>query len=249
MSQRRPLLLGVALVVGVSSAGCSGSDDPTKALLTKAEWKNEPGSAAEIGYWVSVDVGWPSRAEDCFPLSPRVHVTVNDREAGTIHTSDCEWDVLVEAGPFAADDPGPTAVRLLDGTHLLGEAIYDGLFPGYAAQLLSPADGRVRTGEQVAVQLAAPLPAEVLFSSSGVAKFYWLDPPDSVPPFYSYATAALDTDRLSITVNAPALTGRAAVVIETFDRQLGSAQSCVGFTSCTAWPSEMIGPVFVEVIP
>ena len=46
MSQRRPLLLGVALVVGVSSAGCSGSDDPTKALLTKAEWKNEPGSPA-----------------------------------------------------------------------------------------------------------------------------------------------------------------------------------------------------------
>ena len=29
----------------------------------------------------------------------------------------------------------------------------------------------------------------------------------------------------------------------------GSARSCVGFNSCAAWPSESIGPVFVEVIP
>ena len=39
------------------------------------------------------------------------------------------------------------------------------------------------------------------------------------------------------------------MVIRTFDRPLGSARSCVGFTSCAAWPSENIGPVFVEVIP
>lgn len=104
-------------------------------------------------------------------------MTVNDREAGPIHTSDCEWDVLVEVGPFAADDPGPTTVRLLDGTHVLGEAIYDGLFPGFPAQLVSPADGRVRTGDDVAAQLTAPLPPEVLFESYSAAKFYWLDPP------------------------------------------------------------------------
>jgi hypothetical protein len=32
-------------------------------------------------------------------------------------------------------------------------------------------------------------------------------------------------------------------------RPTGSARSCVGFNSCAAWPSESIGPVFVEVIP
>lgn len=248
MSRRRPLGLGVALVVGLSSAGCSSSNDPAKALFTQAEWKDDPGSAAEIGYWVSVDVGWPSRTESCFPLSPALHVTVNDREAGPIYTSDCEWDILVEVGPFAADDPGPTTVRLLDGTHVLGEAIYDGLFPGFSAQLVSPADGMVRAGEQVAIALTAPLPAEVLFDR-GPARFYWLDPPDDVPPFYSSAIATMESDRQSIAVPAPALTGRAAMVIRTFDRPRGSARSCVGFTSCAAWPSENIGPVFVEVIP
>jgi hypothetical protein len=59
----------------------------------------------------------------------------------------------------------------------------------------------------------------------------------------------MESDRQSITIPAPALTGRAAVVIQTFDRPLGSARSCVGFTSCAEWPSESIGPVFVEVIP
>ena len=72
---------------------------------------------------------------------------------------------------------------------------------------------------------------------------------DGVPPFYSYAKATLESDRQSITVDTPVLTGRAAMVIRTFDRPLGSARSCVGFTSCAAWPSENIGPVFVEVIP
>ena len=79
---------------------------------------------------------------------------------------------------------------------------------------------------------------------------YWLDPPDDVPPFYSYALATMESDRQSITIPAPTLTGRAAMVVQAFDQRLmGSARSCVGFTSCAEWPSESIGPVFVEVIP
>jgi len=89
----------------------------------------------------------------------------------------------------------------------------------------------------------------VRFDSYSSAEFSWLDPPDSVPPFHSFTHVAPESDRQSITVDSPALTGRAAVVAQTFNRRLGSARSCVGFTSCAAWPSDMIGPVFIEVIP
>ena len=229
--------------------GCGSSAPGDMRLLTTAEWKNEPGSAADIGYWISVDFGWPSRATDCFPLSATLHATVDDREAQRLPFTigDCVWDLLFEVGPFSPDAPVPTTVRVMDGARVLGEAIYDGLYPGYSAQLMTPANGQVRTGDPIAIELAAALPAEI--TNAQAARLYWLDPPDSVPPFYSYIGAAFAPDRQSITAQAPGQTGRAALVIETFNRPLTAARSCVGFTYCTGGPSGTIGPLTIEVVP
>ena len=176
-------------------------------------------------------------------------MTVDDREAELVpfSTGDCVWDVLFDVGPFSSEAPVPTTVRVMDGSRVLGQAIYDGLYPGYPAQLISPADGRVRAGEPIAIELAVPLPSEIQIADA--VRLFWLDSPDSVPPFYTYAVASLDADRQSVTVQAPAQTGRAALLLETFNRPMEAARSCDGFTSCTAWPSETTGPFTIEVVP
>jgi hypothetical protein len=247
---RRLALAGLSVAwTAFVLTGCGSSDHGDMPLLTKAEWKSDPGSAADIGYWISVDFGWPSRASACFPLSAALHVTVDDREAQRIPDAigDCVWDLLFEVGPFSPDAPVPTTVRVMDGSQVLGQATYDGLYPGYSAQLVTPSNGQVRTGDPIAIELAAPLTPEITFAQA--ASLYWLDPPDSVPPFYSYIAASFAPDRQSITAQAPAQTGRAALVIETFNRPLEAARSCVGFTSCTAEPSETIGPLTIDIVP
>jgi hypothetical protein len=237
-----------AVVIASLLPGC-GSDESDLRLLTHAEWKEHPGSVAEIGYWISVDFGWPDRIQSCSPLPSDLHVTVDGREASkNLNASgDCRWDVVFEVGPFAADAQQATTVRVLDGRKLLGEATYLGLLPGYPAQLVSPADGRVRVGDTVGLSLLAPLPADDrLFTS---ARYYWLDPPDSVPPYSEYAEATLASDRQSITVKTPTRTGRAALIAWAYYKEQTVAESCVGFRYCTGWPSETVGPVFVEVVP
>jgi hypothetical protein len=139
-------------------------------------------------------------------------------------------------------------VRVLDGEKLLGSATYRGLFPGYPAQLASPADGRVRVGDSVVLGLPAPLPADAPFSE--YSEYYWLDSVDGVPPYHDIARATLAPDRQSITVATPDRTGRAALVSSSsLDKGYVAAESCEGFTYCTSWPSAAIGPVFVEVVP
>jgi hypothetical protein len=241
--------LAWACVVGMALPAC-GTDDPEMDLLTAASWNADPASVAETGYWISVDFGWPERAKSCFPLPRALHVTVDGREAtkNANMGGDCLWDVLYELGPFPSEEPQPTVVRVLDGEKLLGSATYRGLFPGYPAQLMSPADGRVRLGDSIVLGLLAPLPADASFFGS--AEYFWLDASDGVPPYQQYAQATLATDRQSITVATPDRTGRAALIASSsFSKEYTPAESCEGFAHCTSLPSAAIGPVLVEVVP
>jgi hypothetical protein len=118
--------------------------------------------------------------------------------------------------------------------------------------MLRPADGVVHTGETFIVALQPPLPADTrLFSD---ARYVWLEPSDSVPPFYSYAPVVLEADGQTMTVDAPVLTGKAAVTVDTFAQSLSAAHSvaatsCVGFGACAGLPSTTLGPVVVDVVP
>jgi hypothetical protein len=244
----RWLLPGALLGIVGTLSGC-GSDSPDMMLLTAAEWKDDPGSVDEIGYWVSVDFGWPDRAQSCFDLPSGLHVTVNGRE-GTRNPStngDCLWDNLYLAGPFLTGETQPTVVRVLDGKKVLAEATYVGLLPGYPAQIAQPADGKVRLGESVVMSLVSPLPK----GDTGYeyADYYWLDSPDGLPPYHDRAKASIAADQQSFTVKTPERTGRAALVGGPYFKDTIGAETCVGFTGCAGWPSATVGPVFVEVVP
>jgi hypothetical protein len=244
-------ILSAATFVAMATflSACGSGDTHEMNLLTTAKWNRYPGSVAEIGTWISVDFGWPDRTRDCFPLPSSLRVTVDGMEAEQAHNygGDCLWDVLFHAGPFLGDGQGLTTVRVLDGEELLGQATYSGLYPSLPAQLVNPADGRVPTGGTVDISLLSPLPADRHLSDMGM--YFWLDPPASVPPYYSYCRTSFAADQQSIAVLTPATTGRAALVITAYNQFYSEAESCTGFKSCTGLPSDALGPFYLEVIP
>jgi hypothetical protein len=240
---RAALAVGLAALLG-GAAGCGSDQSPEIDLMAVGSWNLDPGSADQIGYQVDVDFGWPSRTETCFPLPEDLTVTLNGREVVPEHRGDCEWDMLVRFDAVAPDAPVTVSVQSRD--HRWGEATYQGLFPGSAAQLVTPA-GQARAGDPIVVEIPA---GTVLSSSSYGAQFYWLDTPPSQPTFYDYVGAALASDSRSVTIVAPATTGRAALVVRAvFPSDYISAQSCSGFANCLALPEmETLGPVSVEVV-
>jgi hypothetical protein len=249
------LLTGALLGIVATLSACGSDGGPDMMLLTAAEWKEDPGTVGEIGYWVSVDVGWPDRAQSCFDLPSNLRVTVNGREGTRTQDrdGDCLWDVVYDVGPFWPDEPQPTTVHVLDGEKLLGQATYLGLFPAYPARLASPADGKVRLGDSVVLNLLSPFPDESTaseWSEYSLAEYYWLDGPHGVPPYKDSLRIITVPDQQTIVVYSPARTGQAALAINgPITKAFTEAESCTGFTSCEAMPSTTAGPVFVEVVP
>ena len=139
------------------------------------------------------------------------------------------------------------------GDALIGEARYRALFPGFgAAQPLSPADGRVRAGETLALAIPTGWPVDGDVDDGRVdASFTWLDPAPSVPPFHSSVVATANAERTAVELTAPTLTGRAQVILRNlaYAERVG-ATACAGFSRCLALPSsDVLGPVEIEVIP
>jgi hypothetical protein len=239
-------LAGCALAL----AGACGEDPrpPEVILHVSPAWNADPASTAEIGYEVTVVVELPGRSETCFPL-PDLRITVNSSEY-PIAAGDCDTEVGVTAWPVRTD--ADTVVTLSSGHRELGAATFRGLFPGLGAlQLVSPADGRVRMGETLA--LAIPANWLPLYDGRVAVLVHWLDSAASVPPFYwGYSTTAVGT---AVEVPTPMATGRALVIVRTLvlppapSVVLVQAQACTGFSRCLASASDTLGPVAIEVIP
>jgi hypothetical protein len=237
--------LGLVLAFLGGLGGCGGeAGDGDMALLAWFRWNDAPASPAQIGYEVRVDVGWPSRSQTCFALSPNLRVTVNDRAAETDGVvGECMWDVVFRAGPFTMDEP--VEIRVLDGERSLGEARFDGAFAGAGAKLVSPESGTVAPGGELTISVPTGLPVML-----PAAEFYWRDPPPGVPTFRSWVPAQLAPDGFSVKTTAPAvpgLSGRAALVIELADFPPPAASSCTGFVSCSSLVEGRLGPVDVVV--
>lgn len=236
----------LASCLGGLGAGSCGGDQPPVMLSAAGAWNADPSTVAETGYQVAADVGWPDRRQSCSPLSANLRIRINDVEATPMVTGDCRWDVRVTSGAFQQDLP--ITVQLVDRDQVLGEAHFEGLFPGAHARLVTPANGQqVRAGDSIV--LTMPMPP--VSGGTTYAEFYWLDTPATVPPFHTFANGTLSADGSMFQTTAPTMTGRAAVVLKTvFDVGPGPASSCSGFESCDAQPNtNTIGPVFVEVVP
>jgi hypothetical protein len=250
LGRLRSAALALAVALPAFLAGCGDDESPPEIdLMAAFQWNQSPTSPADIGYEALVDFGWPARAQSCFPLPEHLHVIVNDRELSMYggDSGDCLWDLLFRGGPFP--DDAPATIRVLDGDRLMGQATFEGVFPGFHARLIAPADGRVHPGEDVVVSVPDGLPGTPAFLT---AQFYWLDPPAGVPPFGTWAAAELTPDNLSATTKAPTvpgLTGRAALIFQVADTATPLAVSCTGFRYCSSRMELVIGPISVEVVP
>ncbi len=242
------LIRMAACLTAMAGAGGCGSDAPPSiSLMTGAEWNDDPAALDRIGYRVFVDFGWPSRVQSCFSLPPDLTVTMNERQATPTQLGECVWDILVNFDAVPPD--APVHVRVASGSHVYGEATFDDLFPGFGAQLVPPGDGTVQAGTQFTVAL--PPTAVPVSVNLGAGHFYWLDTPPSEVPFYTFAPGMDGPDLKSVVITAPAITGRATLIVKSvFQGGFGMASSCTGFESCTSWPSSLAaGPIAVDVVP
>jgi len=243
------LIRVAACLTALASAGGCASDaaPPPIALLTSAEWNDDPPSLDRMGYQVSVDFGWPSRRDSCFPMPADLTVNMNDRYVTPTQLGDCVWDTLVH---FDAVPPGPVHVTVASGSYVYGEADFDNLFPGFGAQLALPGDGTVHAGSPFTVNL--PPTAVPVSTNLGYGEFYWLDTQPSEVPYYTFENGMDGPDPQTVVLTAPATTGRAKLVVKSVfnDSAFAAAQSCTGFDSCVGWPSsQAAGPIDVEVVP
>ena len=238
--------------LAATAAGCA-VDDPTPpglGLSVRASWNRDPPSVDLIGYRVDVSIGITGRADICTGVSPRLRVTVNDRETGPIVAGPCEGNVEVIVPAVATDTD--TVVKLLDGHAVIGLATYRGLFPGLGATAVaSPPEASVRGGEKLTLSIP---PGWLLGDGDQLStQFYWLDTPAQVPPFHTSAVATrAPANSSAVETTAPVMTGRALLVAENLERGYDSerAAACTGFSGCQAWPShQTLGPVLVEVTP
>jgi hypothetical protein len=216
--------IATCLTAMASAGGCGSDAPPPILLMTGAEWNDYPAALDRIGYRVSVDFGWPSRAQSCFSLPPDLTVTMNERQATPTQLGECVWDMLVTFDAVPPD--APVHVRVASGSHVYGEA-----------------------GTQFTVAL--PPTAVPVSVNLGAGYFYWLDTPPSAVPFYTFAPGMDGPDQKAVVITAPATTGRATLIVKSvFQGGFGTASSCTGFDSCTSWPSsQAAGPIAVDVVP
>jgi hypothetical protein len=241
------LIRAAACLVGMACVGgCDSSAAPAIELLTHAEWNESPPSLDKIGYQVSVDFGWPSRHDTCFPMPSHLTVSMNERTVTPTQLGDCVWDILVT---FDAVPPGPVHVSVSSDGYVYGDADFDNLFPGAGAQLAVPGDGTVLAGSQFTVSL--PPTVMPVATNLGYGEFYWLDTPSSGVPYYTFAPGMDGPEPQTVVMTAPTITGHASLVVKSvFGGDFGPAASCTGFDSCTAWPSsQAAGPIDVVVVP
>lgn len=227
-----------------AGSGCGSDDKPKMILRVDAWWNESPATPEDTGYQLVTDVFWPDRAFGCFSLPADLHITANDKQAPLMLDGRCGGESLVLINGFRDDDP--VTIRLEGDGQVMGQATVENLFPGAAAALVAPADGRVRSGDPLVVQM--PLTAQQNFT---FAEFFWMEPPPGVPPYHTSATGTLAPDGSTFQTTAPTTTGRAALVVKLVSSSAENPiTSCTGFDTCLGSPNtDTIGPLFIDVGP
>ena len=231
--------------VSVALGGCGDAPPDRIAMMARAEWNEDPGSVAELGYHFQADVGWIDRVGTCAHIPKGLRVTLNDIEGTEIGDGgDCPFDALFDGGPFTR--PDPVTVRLFDGDRALAQATFEGMFWGMQASLVSPASGQVHPADQVVASIP---PGKATADLGTYAKWYWLDTAAGVPPFYatSSATASASGTISSTVPDLPGLAGRIALVFQYSLEDSATTTSCTGFEFCNLAASYALGPISLEV--
>ena len=233
------LLATVASVLG--SCADRAPERPDFSVGVAAEWTRSPATAEQLGYSILVGVVQRPEGGSCPKIPASTRILVNGTEA-PLTPYDPQPGCLqagVELGPFFQDQT--VTVNVEEGERSTGEAVFDGLTPGTAASLTSPADGKLHAGDDIVVRPVPELPAD-----SHEAVFYPLDAP-VWEPWGIYA----DSERLpdGVHVAAPAFTGRAVLVVLFAGTSSFSTASCQGFAICQKEIAATLGPFFVAGVP
>jgi hypothetical protein len=238
----RTVVLVAAAAAGVFS-GCGSDSMPPLhhvALDVRVSWSFRPKSVDEVGFVYTITLYQPTGAGSgppCDNLPASLQVTgLGQTLPLTLNAVDCLYTSVITPPTL---QPSPVVFTAnLDGT-MVGQATFDGLTPGAAASLVSPADGVVRVGDEVVISPPPSLPSNTLSLGD-------VFPLEEVP-WPGPQTISSEEVRLAdgIHIKMPAFTGRAAVAFEGSPFLPDPTVNCDGFAVCTATPSDVLGPVFV----
>ena len=231
-----------------ATAGCDGGEAHRPWFLTvEAHWNDSPSTVDEIGYQLWADVLWPDRDKDCYALPANLQIHVGDQILTPMVQGDCSSEMLVFANGF--QQGGAVNVSVRDGEQVLGEGVFDDLFPNVGVTVVTPAGGQpVKAGAPITIEL----PSAAANPTLAGARFYWTDTPADVPPYYTFASATIADDLMTFQTTAPSTTGHAVMDVKAFfpGGNFVPATSCSGFQYCDALPNwEDAGPVAIDVVP
>ena len=172
----------------------------------------------------------------CPALAPSLVVTAgNEMLPLDLDQFNC-WNTKFTTSPIL--QPSTFTVTAEQDGKMIAQATYDGLTPGVAASLASPADGMVHAGDEVVVAPPPALPSSMLFSG-------YIYPLEGDPWRPQFTPGFADRRPDGVHTQMPAFSGRAALVILGSPIDPDFVVSCVGFNSCLGLASSFLGPVFV----
>lgn len=223
-------------------AGC-GDNRPALPWLMAgvgATWSWEAKTPAELGYTLAVVI--KQRPEqlgsgECADLPASVQVTVNGA-AVTLNAdaANCAQGQLL-LGPFLHDQSAQVEVR--DGNEIIAEGTFANLMPGVGASLANPADGRVRSGDEVVMVPPFELPT----SEPLVYIFPTGDPQRGVTQLFSTDLPQRLAD--GIHFHVPAFVGGGMVVAHGMPYTPDASVTCAGFGVCVGDADNTVGPIFI----
>jgi hypothetical protein len=236
--------LALWLLMAGALGGCDEAPHkPDFAIGAEAKWNDSPASPADVGYDVAVVLIQRKHGDSCRTAAASTTLLVDGQSIPLTRdpASDClEGKTLV--GPLLTEKA--VAVRVEEEGQLVGQVSFEGLMPGVAAKLVSPADGHVRAGDDIHIVPPPSLPT----SNPELATLFLPEAPVWSPNGFAPGTPA-ERRHDGIHLTAPRFVGSAILVFDGMPFVPEVALECPGLFACTANASNTLGPIFLTGVP
>jgi hypothetical protein len=231
----------IPLVAAVSALGGCGSDSKPSldsvVLSVSADFKATAADQMGFVYTVSVEQVVGPYQNACPALAPSLVITAGDQTLPlNLDKFNC-LNTTLTTSPIL--QPSTFTVTAEQDGKMIAQAPYDGLTPGAAASLASPANGMVHAGDDVVVAPPPQLP-------SSAVGFGLIIPLEGDPwPGGQYTVGIPDRRPDGVHTQMPVFSGRAALILRGSPFDPDVMISCKGFDVCYGTASNLLGPVYV----
>jgi len=228
------------LAVALAAGGCGNDPQPPSLMAgVGATWNWKPSGPDQLGYAIAAVIEQRAErgADTCAELPSTTQATINGLAIPLVTNPNthCVTGQLA-LGPFVHDQS--VSVRIADGNDVMAAGMFENLMPGTSARLITPADGKVREGDEVVLVPPAALP-----SSQAAAVYLFV--PGSQSMLYALAQRQPDGNHFK----APSFVGDAAVVVRGMPYTPDATFSCSGFAVCVGDADNTVGPIFITEEP